>query len=110
MRFKKQASNARGQACPAKHVAHTTGNLVDLGREKLTSPLNPDTAERGGSAQQTTDSVSRPSPLLKIMFTDLFVISCPKARGNLPRLTKPPVKFGERTWTEMTHPTAENAQ
>ena len=41
---------------------------MDLGREKLTSPINPDTAERGGSAQQTTDSVSRPSPLLKIMF------------------------------------------
>ena len=83
---------------------------MDFGQEKLTSPLNPYKAERGGSAQQTTDCVSRPSPLLKIMFADLFDTCCSQARGNLPRLIKPPVKFGESTWTEMTHPTAANAQ
>ena len=67
-------------------------------------------AERGGSAQRSTDRVSRPSEPLKIIFSGLFDTCCPQARGNLPRHSKPPAKFGERTWTEMTHPTAANAR
>ena len=86
------------------------GNFMAFGRERLTSPRNTDTAERGGSAQRPTDRVSRPSEPLKIIFSGLFDTCCPQARGNLPRHSKPPAKFGERTWTEMTYPTAANAR
>jgi hypothetical protein len=84
--------------------------LWRCGRERLTSPRDTDTADRGGSVWSHIHPLSRPSQPLKNIFSGLFDTCCPQARGNLPRHSKPPVKFGERTWTEMTYPTAANAR